>query len=174
MRALCYLIILTIFTSPFVLGQTITPIYFSTDSIDLSKIQFINPKSGKPLKIKVDRQLIDITETYPDTIKMIIPFKNGTQIILDTVQAKYLDIFCVITVGQNFTAGPNCSIIYYYWGDLIRIRTLGSQCNKNNNRIDIAFNSRYYSEKTKDFGINLSERLSSKENSQRLKNHRNN
>jgi hypothetical protein len=174
MKALFYSLILTILTSPFVFGQTITPIYFSNDGIELSKIQFINPKSGQLLKIKVYRQLIDITEAYPDTIKIIIPFRNGTQIVLDTVQAKYLDIFCVVNVGQNPLANPNCSVINYFWGDLVRIRTLGSGCSKNNNSIDISFNGGYYTEKTKDLGINLSERLNSKENSDRWKNRRNN
>lgn len=174
MKVLFYSIILIILTSPFVFGQTITPIYFSNDSIELSKIQFINPKSGQALKVKVDRQLIDITEAYPDTIKMIIPFKNGTQIVLDTVQAKYLDIFCVVNVGQNPLANQNCSVIYYFWGDRVRIRTLGSGCSKNNNSIDIVFNGGYYNEKTKNLGINLSERLNSKENSERWKNRRNN
>ncbi|MFZ1516407.1 MAG: hypothetical protein WAT21_13450 [Saprospiraceae bacterium] len=174
MRALLYFIILTMSTSSFVCAQTITPIYFSNDSIDLLKIQFINPKTGQLLKIKGDKQLLDITEAYPDTIKIIIPFKNGTQIVLDTVQAKYLDIFCVVNVGQNPLANPNCSVINYFWGDLLRIRTLGSGCSKNNNSIDISFNGGYYSEKTKDLGINLSERLNSKENSERWKNRRNN
>jgi len=174
MKVLLNSILLIILTSPFVVGQTITPIYFSNDSIELSKIQFINPKSGQDLNIKLDRQLIDITESYPDTIKMIIPFKNGTQIVLDTVQAKYLDLFCVINVGQNPMANQNCSVINYFWGDLVRIRTLGSDCSKNTNSIDIIFNGSYYSEKTKGLGINLSERLNSKENSERRKSRRNN
>lgn len=174
MKALSCFIILKIFASSFAFGQTITPIYFLNDSIELSKIQFINPESGQQLKIKVDRQLIDIVEPYPDTIKMIIPFKNGTQIILDTVQAKYLDIFCVFNVEQNPLANQNCSVIYYFWGDLLRIRAFGSGCSKTNNSIYISFNFATYSEKMKDSGIDLSEYLNSKENSERWKNRRNN
>jgi hypothetical protein len=174
MRALYFFIILTIFSSPFTRGQTISPIYFSNVSIELSKIQFINPKSGQQLKFKVNRQLVDITDPYPDTIKIIITFKNGTQIILDTVQAKYLDISCVINVQQNALANQNCSIITYCLGDLIRIRTLGSHCSKQNNLIDIVFNSNYYTKITKDLGINLLERMNSKEYSKRIKNRRNN
>src|SRR5690606_3925209 len=169
MRKFYLVITLTIFATSFAIGQTITPIYFTNDSIDFSKLQFINPKTGNILKSKVDGQLVDITEDYPDTIQIVIPFKDGTQVILYKVETKYLDISCVINVRQNSKSSQDCSSIVYCWGDLIRIRYQGLNCDKEMNSVDIVFNSSNYSEKTKTLGINLLDRLNSKEYFERLK-----
>jgi hypothetical protein len=136
MRNTLFLLV-TIFSTPAIIFcQTITPIYIANDSIDISKILFINPKNGSHLKTEAKGHLIHINEAFSDTVKIIIPFKNGMQIIFDTVETKYFTD-CVIDVQQNKNASPACGFITYGYGDLIRFRTTGTNCGKQYNQIQV-------------------------------------
>ncbi len=140
-----------------ILCQTLTPIYVASESVDIAKIQFINPKNGLTLKSKTQEQLIHINKVLPDTIKLIIPFKNGVQIVFDTIETKYFNN-CVINVSQNPNSDPACRYIQYGVGHRIIIRRTGSNCGKQFNQITISSNYDYYYKMTKDLKIDLSKR----------------
>ena len=149
-------------------AQTITPIFFLNDSISVSKVQIINIKNGLLLKTNSENKLLNILEPYPDTIKIIIPFKNGIEIILDSVPTIYIDIACVIDAKANILAEKNCCSISYLWGDVIRRRTLGANCNHQLNSASISSDDSYYERMTKNLGVNLFDRMNSKEYFERM------
>ena len=168
MRTLLFITLFSILKLGQLSAQTITPIYFINDSIEVSKVRIFNLHNGVTLKTKFENKLLNIIEPYPDTVIIIIPFKDGSEIILDSVLTKYLDYACVINAKANILADKHCCLIYYLWGDLIRTRIFGTNCNKVLNSASIYANESYYERMTKDLGVNLLDRMNSKEFFERM------
>ena len=143
-----------------ILCQTITPIYVANDSIDIVKIQFIDPKNGAILKCKTEGHLIHINDILPDTIKLIIPFKEGNLIILDKVETKYFSdcVIDAIYVAQNSSKFNECSRIVYHSGDRILFGNMYCYPASSGRQIDISSDYSYYAKKTEGLKIDLSKR----------------
>jgi len=139
-------------------SQTITLLYINNDSIDVPKLQFINFETGLPLHTEVHGQLVHINEIFADTIKMIILFKNGSKIIVDTIETKFFSD-CIINAMHNRNADSNCVLIAYSYGNRIIIRSSGNQYKKEINRVEMNSNPSYYHSITKNLKINMAKRI---------------
>ncbi len=144
------------------LCQTITPIYIENDSVDIEKIQFIDPKSGKAFRTETQGKFIDINDYYYDLnrITIIIPFKDGTKIIANSVETKYFGR-CKIEILQNKNAKPACTQIDYWQADLGKGSTFDPNCcvEKHYNNMIIYSGAYNYYDLTKNLKLNTSKRL---------------
>ena len=168
MRTLLFITFFSILELGQLGAQTITPIYFINDSIEVSKVKILTLHNGLTLKTKSENKLLNVIEPYPDTVIIIIPFKDGSEIILDSVPTKYLDFACVIDAKPNILADKHCCLIYYLWGDLIKTRIFGTDCHKLLNFASIYANESYFERMTKGLGVNLLDRMNSKEFFERM------
>jgi hypothetical protein len=125
-------------------------------------MQFINPKNGSGLKIETKGHLVHINDILPDIIKIVIPFKDGKLIILDTVETKYFYNYCVINavyVTQDSSKFKECSGIVYYLGDRVIIGKMFCHPGSKGMQVNICPNHNYYNKMTNGINMNLSKRL---------------
>lgn len=154
-------------------SQTLSPILVLGDNIEISNLKFINPQNAQPLKLKASSNLIDILEEMPDTIQLIIPFKSGRTLLVDSVPSIYLYSHCIISASENYSASNNCIRIWYQWADMFDVQNLGSNCMSQMHTINLGADLNEYWVKTKDIRAGINYNVTSQIFIEKLKAHAN-